>query len=369
MLGLALVSGCSLFAELFAPQPSASPAAINGPDQAQVDAEALAELDALRSAAAAPEAGTEALLAYAEAHCYALEHGLFERLGGGEDRSAELGQWLDAALERQPELAGVRGRLHAARGESEHAAQIWLAALQHEGSPELFNALAGLPRSVQIDAAVVDGCALVRRQIDESELPEFIGLCLERAGGDGSRLAWASASADIAAYERTMAEREQAALAAQTEQERLARERMWLMATMFATGRCNFSDCLTEGWDTDTPAGTLRSRCNFSDCLKEGWTTEFPDGTRAETRCKFSDCATDGWDTRLPDGSNAETRCNFSNCFEDGWDTRLSSGTAEGRCMFSKCFEDGWSVDPPEGPRFDCRCRFGDCLTDGNECG
>ncbi len=141
-------------------------------------------------------------------------------------------------------------------------------------------------------------------------------------------------------------------------------------AATFASGSCEFSDCLKDGWSTGTPAGTVRSRCNFSDCSKDGWTSDHPDGTRSETRCHFSKCFEDGWTTTHPDGTSSETRCAFSDCMKDGWTTTMPDGsTATTRCSFSKCTTDGWTTELPGGRSVTCRCNFSDCLKNGATCG
>jgi hypothetical protein len=43
-----------------------------------------------------------------------------------------------------------------------------------------------------------------------------------------------------------------------------------------------------------------------------------PGGDTITTRCSFSDCSTNGWETNVPGGQTIQCRCNFGKCFENG---------------------------------------------------
>ena len=257
-------------------------------------------------------------------------------------------------------------------------------AIAGDPSYESFTALAALAPSPEIDAAVRRTCPLVRPKLAADQVPDFVDVCLARAGGDPKAYRWPTLKADLAAHRRALDARARAeaeAARAAAEAERIAAEEaeaaakaaatsgVFALAGVFAAGRCEFGDCMKNGWTTRTSAGDMRVRCNFSNCLKDGWTTELPGGGTARTRCEFGDCMKDGWTTELPGGGTARTRCNFSNCPKDGWTTELPDGsTARARCNFGDCFKDGWTTDMPDGSTVRCQCNFQKCLTDGTQC-
>jgi hypothetical protein len=147
------------------------------------------------------------------------------------------------------------------------------------------------------------------------------------------------------------------------------KKRAYYAAATFASGSCSFSNCLKDGWTTETPAGTVTSSCSFSDCGKDGWTSRYPDGAEATTSCHFSDCFKDGWSTTNPDGTSSETSCSFNDCMKDGWTTTMPDGsTATTSCSFNDCMKDGWTTNLPSGKTVTCSCSFNDCLANGASC-
>lgn len=256
------------------------------------------------------------------------------------------------------------GRLDMARLGSE--AIVYLEqGITAEPSFDLLLALDRLAPGPEGDAAVGRVCAKVRAKIPAESVPEFVGVCLARAGGDAKKLGWPGVKADLAALKRA----DEARARAETAAAKLASAPAVLALTaVFAAGRCEFGDCIKHGWTLQTPAGELRVRCEFGDCLKNGWTAVLPGGGEVRSRCSFGDCMKDGWDTSFPDGTSARTRCSFGNCAKDGWETALPNGTARTRCNFGDCFKDGWETQIPDGPQIRCRCNFGKCLGDGTTC-
>src|SRR5690606_4784596 len=130
----------------------------------------------------------------------------------------------------------------------------------------------------------------------------FVGECLAHAGGDEAKLTWSGAQKEVAAYRRVEAEQlrraqEEEARRAKEEAAQAALAETYVVASVFAAGRCNFSNCASDGWSSDTAAGSVRVRCNFSKCLSDGWVAELPGNKSARTRCNFGDCFKDGWDT------------------------------------------------------------------------
>lgn len=239
------------------------------------------------------------------------------------------------------------------------------------GSLETFDLLAGLPASPEIDAAVVRACASVRPKIAQNDVPGFVAECLDRAGGDAKKLKWAGVQRDLAALKKAEEERAlaeaKAKEEAKEEESKLAR---YIAAAVFASGRCNFSNCLKDGWTSPSPEGDIQVRCDFQDCFKNGWTARYPDGKEARTRCMFQDCTKDGWETSYPDGKTSRTRCMFQNCLKDGWETDIPGvGSARTRCSFQDCAKDGWETDLPGGGRVQCRCNFQKCFENGASCG
>jgi hypothetical protein len=140
-------------------------------------------------------------------------------------------------------------------------------------------------------------------------------------------------------------------------------------AATFASGSCSFGNCLSDGWTTSTPGGTVTTACSFGDCGKDGWTSNHPDGTTSTTSCHFGDCFKDGWTTSHPDNTRSETSCSFGDCLKDGWRTTMPDGsTSETSCNFGDCTKDGWTTRLPSGSTVTCSCNFGDCLKDGASC-
>jgi hypothetical protein len=235
------------------------------------------------------------------------------------------------------------------------------------GSLELFDLLAALPASPEMDAAVVRACAGVRPRVPANDVPGFVAECLDRADGDAKKLNWPGVQRDLAAYKKAKEERAAAEAKAKEEQGKQAR---YIAGAVFASGRCNFGNCLKDGWTAPSPEGDIQVRCDFQDCFKNGWTARYPSGGEARTRCMFQDCTKDGWETTYPDGKTARTRCMFQNCLKDGWETELpGGGTARTRCSFQDCSKDGWDTDLPGGGRMQCRCNFQKCFENGASCG
>ncbi|HEY3802959.1 MAG TPA: hypothetical protein VGL61_10150 [Kofleriaceae bacterium] len=140
-------------------------------------------------------------------------------------------------------------------------------------------------------------------------------------------------------------------------------------AATFASGSCNFGNCLTSGWTTRTPDGDVNTSCEFSDCAKSGWTSQHPDGGESSTSCEFGDCFKSGWTTRHPDGTESSTSCEFGDCMKSGWTTRMPDGTESSTsCEFGDCATSGWTTRLPDGRSISCSCEFGDCLKNGASC-
>ncbi len=243
-------------------------------------------------------------------------------------------------------------------------------------SAQVFAVLVALPGTPETDAAVLRVCPKVRPAVPAANVPDFVGLCLARAGGDSKQLRWPTIKADLVALRKADEARVRAeadAARAQAEAEKEAEKSgkagaARAIAAVFAAGRCNFGNCLKDGWTANTAAGEVRVACNFGNCLKDGWTARLPDGSEVRTTCNFGDCMKDGWETRYSDGSSARTTCNFSNCPKDGWETRLPDGaSARTTCNFGDCFKDGWTTQMPSG-QVRCSCNFSKCLTDGTTC-
>jgi len=250
-------------------------------------------------------------------------------------------------------------------------------AIDAAPSHELFLALDVAAGGADGDPVVRRACPRVRPVVPGEALAEFTAICLARAGGDAKLLKWPTAKADLAALRKAQDAQARAdaeakaaeAKAAEEAQKAGANGAVHAIAGVFAAGRCEFNDCMKNGWTTRTDAGEVRVRCNFGNCLKDGWTAQLPGGGEARTRCNFGDCMKDGWETSYPDGSSARTRCNFSNCGKDGWETTLpNGGSARTRCNFGDCFKDGWETSLPDGGSVRCTCNFQKCLTDGTSC-
>lgn len=244
-------------------------------------------------------------------------------------------------------------------------------AIAAEPSLESFDLLVDLPGGAEVDEAVVRSCPKVRSKVQGDGVMNLTGICLKAAGGDAKKLSWPNAQKDVSAYKKAEAERLAAEERAQAAAAAVAAEQArYAAAAVFASGRCNFGNCLKDGWTTPSPQGDIQVRCDFQDCFKNGWTARFPDGREARTRCNFQDCMKDGWETQFPDGKTARTRCSFQKCLTDGWETELpGGGTARTRCSFQNCEKDGWETDMPDGKRVQCRCNFQKCFENGATCG
>jgi hypothetical protein len=407
VLALSTLGGCAFWAALTGTQTAEQQQQAQADQEAEArriaeeaaraqeaaDQQFVAEFEPLRSAANAEGATLDpAVLAFVDKVMDAIQNGIITRgkvpaTVVDEARAAldkqyaavEKGKDADSLATRVT-IEVARGHLFATEGRNDDAASHYLAALVQQPTLPLFNILAALPKSSTSDAAVLQTCPLVRPQIDDAGLPDFIALCLDAAASDRSKLTWKTIKKDLKAHDNEMARRE-AEAARIAEEERLAAEaanelaatqaaqsQMWTIAAVFASGNCRFSNCLTDGWEDSTDQGTVTTTCRFSNCIKDGWETRFPDGSTATTTCRFSDCMKDGWETRFDDGSTATTSCRFSNCPVDGWETRLPDGnSATTTCRFSDCFKDGWETSMPSGS-IQCSCRFSDCLKDGIEC-
>jgi len=241
---------------------------------------------------------------------------------------------------------------------------------------EVFFALAAMPAAPETDAAVTRACPKLRPTVPAADVPDFVRVCLARAGGDSKQLKWPSVKADLVALRKAdeaAARAEAEAARANAEAEKDAEKSgkagaARAIAAVFAAGRCNFGNCMKDGWTASTEAGEVRVACNFGNCLKDGWTARLPDGSEARTSCNFGDCMKDGWETRYADGTSARTSCNFGKCATDGWQTQLpGGGSARTSCNFGDCFKDGWTTQMPSG-EVRCRCNFQKCLTDGTSC-
>ena len=365
----ALAAGCSLF-KFTVKNPEAE-------RQAQAEQQAQAEA-AQQQAAAQARAAAEQEAAAQKARDEAVV--------------AEL-EALRAELTRAPDGAkalAFAGKVSAAKGSpaardgrldldmlQPEALGYLERAIEKQPSYELFLALDVAAGGAEGDRTVQRACPRVRPTVPAEAVSEFTATCLARFGGDRQQLKWASAKADLTALRKAQEAQAQAEKAAAEAEARAAEEArtsgangpVQAIAGVFAAGRCEFGDCMKNGWTTQTVAGEVRVRCNFGDCLKDGWTAQLPGGGEARTRCNFGDCMKDGWETTYPDGSSARTRCNFSNCPKDGWETTLPGGqSARTRCNFNDCFKDGWETTLPDGGSVRCTCNFQKCLTDGTSC-
>jgi len=332
-------------------------------------------------------------LAYAEAVEAAHRSGTTTRrqLDGPALRN-EASEMLLASADGHPDarhqLLQVHAGLLAHSGAIDRAAEVYLELLTQEPTLAVFDQLRRLPATPTTDAATVRGCGLIRPEVGDDELFEFVDRCVSRTRDDRSALSWTQLSRDLDFYDaevkRRAIEAEQLAArkAAQREQEAAEQakrdaeaaktaemQRNYAFAAVFAAGKCEFGDCVHRGWNVRTPDGEVRVRCEFSECLTRGWEARFPDGSTARTRCEFSECMTRGWETRFADGTTARTRCEFGECKTRGWETRLPDGsTARTRCEFSECYTRGWETRMPDGSTIRCRCNFGECLERGADC-
>jgi hypothetical protein len=354
---VALSAGCSLFklnvqtqtrpptptqSQPAEPQPRRGPEEVAAAEQAREDA-VVAEIEALR---AELKAGVDAARAIKFA----------DRMLAARDSAAARDGRIDLN-QLQPEALGYLD-----------------AALTAAPSLELLLALDRAAPGPGGDPLVQEACPQVRPVVTAESLAQLVELCLGRSGGDVKQLRWASARADVQALRKARDAEAKAAAQAEKEAARVAeaaaRSGAWLLAGVFAAGRCEFGDCLKQGWVVQTAAGDMRVRCEFSDCLKNGWVADLPGGGGdARSRCEFSDCMKNGWQTSFPDGSNLRSRCEFSDCAKNGWQTELPGGvTARSRCEFSDCFTNGWTTEMP-GSTVRCSCNFRDCLKNGASCG
>jgi len=399
-LALGLTS-CTYLNKFFNNEPSSSSTVSRGsgvetantPDASQAREAELSEahrrlageLDTVRQEIADVGVDSTRALLFAEltGKAYDSEAVARGRIDGPVIGAEALG-YLGEAKEAEPaaiyDLALAEGGIHRHLGDDEAALQAFAAALAAEPRLGAFQAIVALPRGASSDAAVVAACATIRPEIDE-ELADFVGLCLERSGGDPSALTWSGADRDLVVYKSEMARREEAARVAEEERRKeeelaaiaaadeAAKRELYQVAAVFAAGRCEFGDCAHRGWSVRVDQGEVRVSCSFGDCLTRGWEARFPDGKTARTDCSFGECLQRGWQTRFPDGSTAQTSCSFGECATRGWETRLPDGsTSRTTCSFSECFTRGWETSLPDGGQIRCTCSFGECLTRGTEC-
>ncbi len=141
-------------------------------------------------------------------------------------------------------------------------------------------------------------------------------------------------------------------------------------STILAAGRCRYSDCLKNGWETRHPNGRYStSYCRYSNCLKNGWETKHPNGQYSKTYCRYSNCLKNGWETKHPNGRYSKTYCRYSNCLKNGWETRHPNGRySKASCKYSDCKTKGWSLSLPSGKTIRCSCRRSDCFKYGVSC-
>lgn len=399
-----LTSGCALFGKLLgndSQTQNSGGAAARGPSLQEVQAAELEEQDqALQSEIEAVWAeideqgiSSDRALALTELTAKAYASGAVSRGHvDGEGLSRTTLEYVDEAIEAEPDAAAAlqiaKGDVHAMLGDGDAAVAAYAASFAVDQNKQAFLLALSLPRSAAVDTMVIESCPTVRPQISDEEVPDFIEACLAAAGGDRKALAWKGVKKDFAAHKKEMERRaeeerlraeEEARLAEEQrlreeEEARLAAEEaaktaMYTVAAVFAAGDCSFGDCMHNGWEIRTDAGTIRVTCNFGKCLSDGWEARFPDGSTARTSCNFGKCMEDGWETRFPDGSSARTSCSFGKCATDGWETRLPNGqSARTSCSFGECYTNGWETRLPDGGTVRCSCKFDDCLGNGTEC-
>jgi len=394
------LTGCTFLNKFFKSEPSSSASGGSGvqtagtPDASQAREAELSEahrrlageLDGMRQEIADAGVDSTRALRFAElaGKAYDSEAVARGRIDGPVIGAEALG-YLGEAKEAEPaatfDLALAEGGIHRRLGDDEAALQAIVAAFAAEPRLEAWGAMVELPRGASSDAAVVTACATIRPEIGDEGLADFVGLCLERSGGDPSGLTWSGADRDLVAYNTEMARREEAARVAEEERrkeeelaavaaaEEAAKRELYQVAAVFAAGRCEFGDCAHRGWSVRVDQGEVKVSCSFGDCLTRGWEARFPDGKTARTDCSFGECLQRGWQTRFPDGSTAQTSCSFGECATRGWETRLPDGsTSRTTCSFSECFTRGWETSLPNGGQIRCTCSFGECLTRGTEC-
>ncbi|MCB9701507.1 MAG: hypothetical protein H6711_06430 [Myxococcales bacterium] len=394
------LAGCSIFSGLFKTNASTSTNAGGGgggggggaaPSDPQKEREAelseahrrlASELDASRQEIAEAGVDSTRALRFADLTLKAYESEAVARgrIDGPVVAQEALG-YLAQAKEAEPaatvDLASAAGSIHARLGDADAAGASFAEAIAAEPRVDLFNALAGLSAGGANDTRVVEACPKVRPQVSDDALPDFMAICLDRAGGDAKRLSWKGSKQDLAAYQAEMRRREEEAKRREAEEAKrreeeakeAAQRELYAVAAVFAAGRCEFGDCAHRGWSVRTDQGEVRVSCSFGDCLTRGWEARFPDGKSARTDCSFGECLQRGWETRFPDGSTARTSCSFGECATRGWETHLPDGsTSRTTCSFSECFTRGWETSLPSGGSIRCTCSFGECLTRGTEC-
>ncbi len=395
------LTGCTFLGKLFKNEPSSAPSSAGGGSpgggvsSASQEREAelseahrrlAAELDAKRQEISDEGLDSTRALSFAElaVKAYDTEAVARGRIDGPAIGGEALG-YLAGAKEAEPaatfDLALAEGGIHTRLGDDGAALRAFVAAFAAEPRVEAFNAMVQLPRDASSDAAVLGACGTIRPEIADDGLADFVGLCLDRSGGDPAGLTWSGAERDLVAYNDEMARREEAAriaeeerrkeeeLAAAAAAEEAVKRELYQVAAVFAAGRCEFGDCAHKGWSVRVDQGEIRVTCSFGDCLTRGWEARFPDGKTARTDCSFGECLQRGWETRFPDGSSARTSCSFGECATKGWETRLPDGsTSRTSCSFGECFTKGWETTLPDGGRIRCSCSFGECLTRGTEC-
>ncbi len=387
LLLAALMAGCSLFKfniDTPAKRREAEEARNREAEAARVQAEEQRKLAVQRDAAAQKardeqaKTDIEALRAEINAPCAAGSSACTRDLGADGAKALRFAALVAGA---QSSPMARDGRLDIPALQTEALGYLEQALVSP--SRPVFDALAALPSTPASDAAVLRACPKLRPTVAAADVPDFVELCLGRAGGDSKQLKWPNVKADLVAMRkadeaRARAEAEAARAQADADKVAAAAEKAAeksgnsnqarAIAAVFAAGRCNFGNCIKDGWTANTDAGEVRVACNFGNCLKDGWTARLPDGSEARTSCNFGDCMKDGWETRYADGSSARTSCNFSNCPKDGWQTQLpGGGSARTSCNFGDCFKDGWTTQMPSG-EVRCRCNFSKCLTDGTSC-
>ena len=391
------LGGCTFLNKLFKNEPSGSStqASARGQDETAKQREAeleaahgrlAGELDAARQEIAEQGANSTRALGFAELTVKAYNSRAVElgRIDGPQIGAEALG-YLATAKEAEPEarydLLLAEGGIDRHLGDTEGALAAFVSAFELDPQRQAFAAIVDLPRSASSDAAVVQLCARFRPMIADNEVFDYVGLCLDRSGGDPAALTWDGAEREIVAFNEELARRQEAQRIAEEEAareaeaaaiaaaEEAAKLELYQVAAVFAAGTCSFGDCAHRGWSIRVDGGEIRVSCSFGECLERGWEARFPDGSTARTTCSFGECMQRGWETRFPDGSTARTTCSFGECATRGWETRLPDGSvSRTSCSFGECFTRGWETSLPNGRRIRCNCSFGECLTRGTEC-
>ncbi|EDM81687.1 hypothetical protein PPSIR1_22259 [Plesiocystis pacifica SIR-1] len=176
-------------------------------------AKAREELEAMRQGAIDPAATPQQVWDYSLA--------LGEVYDANEqDAMGVDGSWLtelETALTQRLDGAGGLSADNSLLGYSLAQVYLWterpdegagtlleFAKLGGEGpmtSVELFDSIAGLPPSDVTNAAVLELCPTLRPQIEG--VNGFVSTCLDRAGGDISKLSWEGVLADLESYARS----------------------------------------------------------------------------------------------------------------------------------------------------------------------